>query len=129
LIGLGDAAGGGEGGEALVQDGGVDAAARAQFGERRGAINVGKSSSDALVESGGAGAAESGGSTTSKPNRGAALCRCRSWRSPPFHGGQREHHYGDKEQSDHNQPLYRSIVLIRIPPGHKLDPVREYWSS
>jgi hypothetical protein len=51
LIGLADAAGGGEGGEAVVQGGGADAAVPAQFGERHGAI--GKSSGDALVERGG----------------------------------------------------------------------------
>jgi hypothetical protein len=51
LIGLADAAGGGEGGEAFVQGSGADAAAPAQFGERHGAI--GKSSGDALVERGG----------------------------------------------------------------------------
>ncbi len=52
FVGLGNAAGGGEGGEALVQGGGADAAAPAQFGERHGGGDVGKCCGDALVDRG-----------------------------------------------------------------------------
>jgi hypothetical protein len=50
LVGLDDAAGVGEGGEALVQGGGTDAATAARRGERHGADAVGKCRGDALVE-------------------------------------------------------------------------------
>ena len=44
------AAGGGKGGEALVEGGGTDAAARAQLGEWQRAVDVGECGRDALVE-------------------------------------------------------------------------------
>ena len=50
LVGLAEAAGGGEGGEALVEGGGADAAARAQLGERQRAVDIGECGSDALVD-------------------------------------------------------------------------------
>jgi hypothetical protein len=50
FVGLGDAAGGGEGSEALVQGGGADAALGAQLGERHGTGDFGKCCGDALVE-------------------------------------------------------------------------------
>src|SRR5271157_4578153 len=50
LVGLAEAAGGGKGGEALVEGGGADAAARAQLGEWRRAVDVGECGSDALVD-------------------------------------------------------------------------------
>src|SRR5208337_364586 len=53
LVGLAEAAGGGEGGEALVEGGGADAAPRAQLGEWHWAVDVGECSSDALVEGSG----------------------------------------------------------------------------
>jgi hypothetical protein len=49
LVGLAEAAGGGKGGEALVEGGGADAAACAQFGEWPRAVDVGERSRDALV--------------------------------------------------------------------------------
>src|SRR5208337_3137658 len=48
LVGLAEAAGGGKGGEALVEGGGSDAAARAQLGEWQRAVDVGECGSDAL---------------------------------------------------------------------------------
>jgi hypothetical protein len=53
LVGLAEAAGGGKGGEALVEGGGADAAACAQFGEWQRAVDVGERSRDALVEGSG----------------------------------------------------------------------------
>src|SRR5271165_1933388 len=50
LVGLAEAAGGGKGGEALVEGGGADAAARAQLGEWQRAVDVGECGSDALVD-------------------------------------------------------------------------------
>jgi len=50
LVGLAEAAGGGEGCEALVEGGGADAAARAQLGEWQRAVDVGECGRDALVE-------------------------------------------------------------------------------
>ena len=50
LVGLAEAAGGGKGGEALVEGGGSDAAARAQLGEWQRAVDVGECGRDALVE-------------------------------------------------------------------------------
>jgi len=50
LVGLDDAAGGGEGSEAFIQGGGADAAAAAQLGEPHGTATVGKCCGDALVE-------------------------------------------------------------------------------
>ena len=50
MVGIDDAAGVGEGGEALVRGGGADAAAVAQLGEWHGAGDVGKCCGDALVE-------------------------------------------------------------------------------
>ena len=50
LVGLAEAAGGGEGGEALVEGGGADAAPRAQLGERQRAVDIGECGSDALVD-------------------------------------------------------------------------------
>src|SRR5271166_4840351 len=41
LVGFAEAAGGGKGGEALVEGGGSDAAARAQLGEWQRAVDVG----------------------------------------------------------------------------------------
>ena len=55
------------------------------------------------------------------------LCRCRGWVPPPFNSRRRDHHDGDNERSDDDQPLDRSIVLIWIPTRHELDPVRKYW--
>jgi hypothetical protein len=57
------------------------------------------------------------------------LCRGRRRGSSPFNGRQRDHHDCDNEQSNNNHPLNRSIVLIWIPTGHELDPIRKYWSD
>ena len=57
------------------------------------------------------------------------LCRDRRWGSSPFNSRQHNHHGRDNEQSDNNHPLNRSIVLIWIPTGHELDPIRKYWSD
>jgi hypothetical protein len=54
---------------------------------------------------------------------------CHRWRSPPFNSRQHGHHDGDNEQSDHNHPLHRAVVLIWIPTLQELDPVRKYWSN
>ena len=53
MVGFAEAAGGGKGGEALVEGGGADAAARAQFGEWQRAVDVDERSRDALVEGSG----------------------------------------------------------------------------
>ena len=50
MVGLAEAAGGGEGGKTLVEGGGADAAARAQLGERQRAVDIGECGSDALVD-------------------------------------------------------------------------------
>ena len=42
LVGLAETAGGGEGGEALIEGGGADAAARAQLDERQRAVDIGE---------------------------------------------------------------------------------------
>jgi len=50
LFGLAEAAGGSEGGEALVEGGGADAAARAQLGKRQRVVDIGERGGDALVD-------------------------------------------------------------------------------
>ena len=50
LVGLAEAAGSGEGSEALVEGGGADAAACAQFGKRQWMVDVGERGRDALVD-------------------------------------------------------------------------------
>jgi hypothetical protein len=52
LVGLGDAAGGGEGGRSLVEAGGADAAHAAQLGEGKRADRPGERCCDALVDRG-----------------------------------------------------------------------------
>jgi hypothetical protein len=50
LIGLAEAAGGGEGGETLVEGGGTDTATRTQLGKRQRVFDIGESGGDALVD-------------------------------------------------------------------------------
>jgi len=50
LVGLTEATGGGECGEALIAGGGADAAARAQLGNRQRVVDLGECGGDALVD-------------------------------------------------------------------------------
>jgi hypothetical protein len=56
-----------------------------------------------------------------------ALRRFRRRCSPPFDGGEREDRYRKNAQSDDDHPLDRTVMLIGIPAGDRLDPVREEW--
>ena len=53
LVRPAEAAGGGQGCEALVEGGGADAASRAQLGKRQRAVDIGECGSDALVDGAG----------------------------------------------------------------------------
>jgi hypothetical protein len=57
------------------------------------------------------------------------LSRYSRWRSPPLNSRQRNQCDGDSEQADHNHPFNRSVMLVRIPPRHELNPVRKNWSD
>jgi hypothetical protein len=49
--------------------------------------------------------------------------------SPPFDSGARDQRYCDHAQTDHNYAFHRSIVLVRIPTGHELDPIWKHRSD
>jgi hypothetical protein len=61
-----------------------------------------------------------------QPQHSGSALRLRGRHSPPFDSGQYEYRRGNKKQSNHNQSLDRSVLLIWVPPREKLDPVREY---